>query len=110
MRAIDREKFGVRFWVRIGFVGAALVLGGCGLGEWARNGAKVGPNYAPATAPVADRWIDFKDEPEATEPPDLSRWWSVFNDPVLDGLIADAEAQNLSLRTAGERITESRAR
>lgn len=89
---------------------AALALGGCGLGEWARNGAKVGPNYKPPDAPVASQWIDYQNAHVQTQPQDLSRWWTVFGDPVLDSLIAQAEQQNLSLRAAGARITEARAR
>src|SRR5881394_2543027 len=77
---------------------AALTLAGCGLGEWARNGAKVGPNYKRPDAPVASQWIDYQNSHLQTQPQDLSRWWTVFGDPVLDSLIAQAEQQNLSLR------------
>src|SRR5437762_13541707 len=89
---------------------AALSFAGCGLGEWARNGAKVGPNYKTPDAPVASQWIDYQNSHLQTQPQDLSRWWTVFGDPVLDSLIAQAEQQNLSLRAAGARITEARAR
>lgn len=40
---------------------------------------------------------------------DLSYWWRVFEDPILDKLIEDATGQNLNLRAAGERIAEARA-
>jgi NodT family efflux transporter outer membrane factor (OMF) lipoprotein len=40
---------------------------------------------------------------------DLSKWWQVFNDPVLDSLIANAYQQNLSLREAGTRVLQARA-
>ncbi len=40
----------------------------------------------------------------------LETWWSHFQDPVLDQLIQDSLAQNFSLREAGERILEARAR
>ena len=40
---------------------------------------------------------------------DLSKWWTVFNDPVLDNLICCAYHQNLTLRQAGCRILEARA-
>ncbi len=36
-------------------------------------------------------------------------WWSVFKDPVLDGLVDDAMRQNLDLQTAALRIEEARA-
>jgi NodT family efflux transporter outer membrane factor (OMF) lipoprotein len=87
-----------------------LVLSGCGLGEWARNGGKVGPNYQVPPTEVAAHWIDYQDARLSSQGQDLSRWWGVFGDPVLDGLIEEAYRQNLSLRAAGERIMESRAR
>jgi NodT family efflux transporter outer membrane factor (OMF) lipoprotein len=39
----------------------------------------------------------------------LCRWWTVFNDPILDTLIRTAYQQNLTLREAGARILEARA-
>ena len=87
-----------------------LLCSGCGLSEWSRNGGKVGPNYNPPPAPVAAHWIDYQDPRVTSEEENLSRWWSVFNDPVLDALIDEAYQQNLSLRGAGERIVEARAR
>jgi NodT family efflux transporter outer membrane factor (OMF) lipoprotein len=40
---------------------------------------------------------------------DMQTWWSVLNDPVLDGLIQRASVDNLDLREALWRIRESRA-
>jgi multidrug efflux system outer membrane protein len=40
---------------------------------------------------------------------DGRRWWSVFHDPVLDGLVEEALRQNLDLQTAALRIEEARA-
>ena len=87
-----------------------LAISGCGLGEWARNGAKVGPNYKRPLAAVAHHWIDYQDPQIIHGEQDLAHWWGVFNDPILNSLIHDAYAQNLSLRGAGERIAEARAR
>jgi len=86
------------------------LTGGCGLQEWARNGAKVGPNYTVPPTAVSEHWIDYKDPRVHAEEQGLGRWWGLFNDPVLDGLIDEAYRQNLSLRAAGERIAEARAR
>ena len=36
-------------------------------------------------------------------------WWSVFKDPILDGLVDEAMRQNLDLQTAALRIEEARA-
>jgi NodT family efflux transporter outer membrane factor (OMF) lipoprotein len=74
------------------------------------GGCKVGPNYKPPPAPVPSQWIDYQNPRVKNQEQDLGRWWSVFRDPVLDSLIADAYRQNLSLRAAGARIAEARAR
>ena len=39
----------------------------------------------------------------------LQTWWNVFNDPVLNGLIEKADANNLELKAAYARIKEARA-
>ena len=74
-----------------------------------RNGFKVGPNYCPPAAPVADHWIDDRDPNVSSEPANDVAWWRTFNDPVLDCLVQTAYHQNLSLRMAGCRILEARA-
>jgi NodT family efflux transporter outer membrane factor (OMF) lipoprotein len=58
---------------------------------------------------VAQNWIDVVDPRVRTESDDLSKWWKVFNDPVLDDLICSAYLQNLTLRQAGMRVLEARA-
>ena len=40
---------------------------------------------------------------------DDRRWWTVFRDPVLDGLIASAMNESLDVQEAGLRIAEARA-
>jgi NodT family efflux transporter outer membrane factor (OMF) lipoprotein len=84
----------------------------CGCTSWqeyVHNGFKVGPNYCPPPAPVAPDWIDAADKHLRKDGDDLSKWWTVFNDPVLDNLICCAYHQNLTLRQAGCRILEARA-
>jgi NodT family efflux transporter outer membrane factor (OMF) lipoprotein len=77
--------------------------------EYIHNGFKVGPNYRRPPAPAAENWIDAADVRIRNEKDDLSRWWTVFNDPKLDALIRDAYLQNLTLRQAGCRVLEARA-
>ncbi len=91
---------------------AVLCMGGCAtsLREWVRNGFKVGPNYARPPAPVAPDWVDHADPRVTNDPPSDRAWWTVFNDPALNGLVDAAYRQNLDLRTAGTRILEARAR
>jgi NodT family efflux transporter outer membrane factor (OMF) lipoprotein len=79
------------------------------LREYVQNGFKVGPNYCKPPAPVARDWIDANDQRVRTTADDLSKWWAVFKDPVLDSLICDAYRQNVSLRVAGMRVVEARA-
>jgi NodT family efflux transporter outer membrane factor (OMF) lipoprotein len=92
------------------FCTAIVLTGGCtSWREYVHNGFKVGPNYRKPPAPVAKDWIDADDQRVRTASDDLSRWWTVFNDPVLDSLICYAYRQNLSLRVAGMRVLEARA-
>lgn len=91
-------------------VAAIATATGCGVTgprEWLRNGFKVGPEYCPAPAPVADAWIGA-DDPHVQNR-HLRDWWTVFQDPTLNGLVERAYAQNLSLRVLGARVLEARA-
>jgi len=90
----------------------ALALCSCGctpLTEYVQNGFKVGPNYRKPVAAVAGNWIDASDKRVRTETGDISKWWTVFNDPVLNDLICNAYHQNLTLREAGYRVLQARA-
>jgi NodT family efflux transporter outer membrane factor (OMF) lipoprotein len=93
-----------------GLMALAVPLGGCTpLKEYVHNGFKVGPNYGRPPAPVAPDWIDSADARVRKESDDLSKWWAVFKDPVLDSLIGNAYQQNLTLREAGTRVLQARA-
>ena len=87
----------------------ALASGCTGPCEYIRNGFKVGPNYQKPPAPVESEWIDSKSPGVNTACADLTSWWSVFNDPVLNSLVDQAYRQNLDVRTAGTRILAARA-
>jgi outer membrane protein TolC len=97
---------------------AAIFLGGCtSLHDYVHNGFKVGPNCCPPSAPVAEHWIDEADVCPQRDPVLLNRWWAVFvdpvlheRDPVLECLINNAYQQNLTLKEAGFRILQARAR
>ena len=84
-----------------GLMAVTLFLGGC---------AMVGPDYIkPPPAPQQKEWIEHKDPKIKAAPTDLSNWWEVFDDPVLNRLVEQAYQQNLPLRIAGLRILEARA-
>jgi NodT family efflux transporter outer membrane factor (OMF) lipoprotein len=113
VRRPTRDKTQQGSWRRLLAVSLstlALSVGGCTtLREYVHNGFKVGPNYQRPPAPVAEHWIDADDVRVRSEQTDYSHWWTVFNDPVLDDLVANAYQQNLSLREAGFRVLEARA-
>jgi NodT family efflux transporter outer membrane factor (OMF) lipoprotein len=84
---------------------------GCAnLDAWVKNGFKVGPEYARPCAPLAEDWIDVGNPGLSPGPPDHDAWWTNFNDPVLNGLVATAHEQNFTLREAGFRVLEARYR
>ena len=86
--------------VAVLLVSAVLLASGC---------VKAGPDFIPPPAPVSDDWLE-KDEAELISATDHhEEWWSVFDDPVLNGLVEEASRQNLGLQGAGLRILEARA-
>lgn len=93
-------------------VGSVLLLCACGctgVREYVHNGFKVGPNYKRPAAPVANEWIDSQSSRVSSEQGDYRDWWTVFNDPVLNGLVQTAYSQNITLREAGFRVAEAQA-
>jgi outer membrane protein, multidrug efflux system len=92
------------------FCGALLCLGAC----------SVGPNYKrpPVTVPAAYRGANVS-EPSTNEPAPTSsnvasslgdeKWWEVFQDKELQGLIRTALKNNYDLRIAAARVLEAQA-
>jgi multidrug efflux system outer membrane protein len=80
---------------------ASLLLAGCSLA----------PAYAPPTieTPVAykEAGPQTPASPEASLP--AAGWWTIYGDPVLDGLEADLGRANNSLASAVARYDQSRA-
>jgi len=73
------------------------------------SGCMVGPAYKPPTAQVATQWLEFEDPRLKTTAPVEPHWWKqAFQDPVLDRLVAEALAGNLTLRSAGLRVLQAR--
>ena len=88
-----------------------LTSPGCsGLSHWLHNGFRVGPNYCPPPAPLAEEWLEQDEKAVVAAPPEDFAWWGVFNAPALNGLIDTAYQQNLDLAAAVTRIMEARAR
>ena len=72
-------------------------------------GCMVGPNFERPAAPLAERWQQAGDPSVRLDRQANARWWTVFNDPVLDTLVETASRQNLTLLAAGTRVLEARA-
>ena len=70
---------------------------------------KVGPDFVPPKASVADQWMELGDPSVKAQGQDLEQWWTLYHDPTLDRLIDLAFHQNLTLMAAGTRVLEARA-
>jgi NodT family efflux transporter outer membrane factor (OMF) lipoprotein len=70
---------------------------------------KVGPDFTPPSAEVADKWLEAGDPAVRTQGKDYENWWTVYHDPSLDRLIYLAYHENLTLMAAGTRVLEARA-
>jgi NodT family efflux transporter outer membrane factor (OMF) lipoprotein len=106
--AYSLEKNDSATWSRRGFsLAIATVVVGL-------PACRVGPNFvAPTAPPLGDSFhqLSINDEAAATSPMDTQswRWWTYFDDPILQMLIRDASQQNLTIREAYFRIAESQA-
>lgn len=70
----------------------------------------VGPDYARPATPASAAAPFLGAGPVATTAAtDNGRWWQLYRDPVLDGLIADALAANTDVRVAVARLERARA-
>lgn len=73
----------------------------------------LGPDYEEPKVDWVEQWQTdlygqvLKSDQQNTL--DFRFWWTIFNDPALNQLIAEAHKENLNLRIAGLRILESRA-
>lgn len=95
--------------VPVGLLTLLCATGCTGVREYVQNGFKVGPNYKRPAAPVADEWIDSQNPRVSSVPGDYRAWWTIFDDPVLNGLVETAYQQNITLREAGFRVAEAQA-
>jgi NodT family efflux transporter outer membrane factor (OMF) lipoprotein len=85
--------------LRVGTAGFIFVAGGCA----------VGPNYQrpDRTGPAA--WQEAQSDGVNTRAAELARWWTKFNDPLLNSIVERALGSNLDLRSAEARVREARA-
>jgi outer membrane protein, multidrug efflux system len=78
------------------------------------TGCMVGPDYQTPNTGVPGSYTNLGmaalsnfTNNVAADP--LASWWTLFNDPTLDSLIAEAAAANHDLRLAQARVREARA-
>ncbi|UZK67261.1 efflux transporter outer membrane subunit [Sphingomonas sp. M1-B02] len=69
----------------------------------------VGPDYAAPTHPQTAAGAFLSTSPAVTVEPVQGDWWRLYNDPVLDQLVADALTANTDVRVAVARIARARA-
>jgi NodT family efflux transporter outer membrane factor (OMF) lipoprotein len=72
-------------------------------------GCRVGPDFATPSAAVATRWQEAADPAVKANRAQDAKWWTGFNDPVLDRLVDLADRQNLTLLAAGTKVLQARA-
>ena len=82
---------------------AVLIVAGCA-------STPVATPTAPPAAPVAfreagSRWTTLA--PAEAQP--RGEWWKVFDDPLLDTLVARADANNTSIQLSAARLAQARA-
>jgi len=71
--------------------------------------APVGPDFVKPEVKVPGQWVEQGNEGLVSGAPDLTTWWHIFNDPVLNTLVESARRNNNTLEIAGLRMLESRA-
>jgi len=79
-----------------------LCLGGC---------VRLGPDFQSPREPWSEHWSSPAVEQASDQrpQPDMRQWWRIFEDPVLEQLIAEADANDAGLKIAGLRVMEARA-
>lgn len=80
------------------------------LGASALTACAAGPDYKPpvASASAAATFIGGT-QPAVTTAPADDHWWRLYNDPLLDGLVADALKANTDIRVAVARLERARS-
>ena len=84
----------------------ATLMGGAALTIVA--GCAVGPDYHRPSTPVDAHYLNVG-QPGLAEGTTLERYWTSFDDPLLDGLVDDAIGHNKDLATAAANLRAARA-
>ncbi|GAP38309.1 efflux transporter outer membrane subunit [Piscinibacter sakaiensis] len=90
-------------WAGGAALALALVLAGCAAGPGT-------PAATPAEAIAAERPATWQAAwPHGGDPVGLLRWWQRFQDPLLDTLVAEAQAGSPDLAAATARLAQAQA-
>lgn len=81
----------------------------CAIVAVATAGCIVGPNYRTPELETPKQWAEERAAPAAMDEATLVSWWQVFDDPVLNDLIARSVESNYDLQAATARVREARA-
>ncbi len=73
------------------------------------GGCMVGPNYEAPDVAIADDWQNPDAPSSISEEPPASKWWELFEDPLLCKYIDRAAQANEQILAAEARICEARA-
>lgn len=73
------------------------------------SGCKLGPDFVRPAPPFLEAFYHDAVPAEPPIEPELTYWWTEFDDPVLNGLIDQSACRNLTLREVYFRVVESRA-
>lgn len=91
--------------LRLAQLSLALTISAC---------TTVGPNYTPPRLPAmigTARGTGFEasSSPAVSSAPLPGQWWRLYQDPTLDGLVAEALTANTDLRAAAANLERARA-
>lgn len=88
----------------------AMGIGFAALAAAALGGCAVGPDYRPPALPAGGKPRIVEAELASVAPTPLpSKWWRLFDDPVLDRLVEKALTANTDLRQAAANLQRARA-
>jgi NodT family efflux transporter outer membrane factor (OMF) lipoprotein len=70
-----------------------------------------GPNYEakPIPASAAGPFVAATGSAVVSDAQPQAKWWRLYDDPVLDGLVSDALAANTDIRVAAAHLAKARA-
>lgn len=95
------KNFMLKTLLLASLLGALVMFSAC---------ASVGPDYEKPETKMPVEWKKPPDPALVRGEADIRKWWEVFADPQLTGLIKRSTKGNLDLKAAMARVKEARAR